>query len=57
MKILYTANQAKPKIPNEQFHNEILTTEIQPSQEFKIWLLKRLEKKDYFTFCDYPFIM
>jgi len=37
MKILYTANQAKPKILNERFHNEVLTNELPANKEFLIW--------------------
>lgn len=35
----------------------MLTNELPANKEFQIWRKKREDNTDYFTFCDYPFIM
>ena len=57
MGYLHKINIKKSIIPNEEFYVEVVTEEADLGEQIQIWWNNKKQKREDFTFIDYPWIL
>jgi len=56
-KILFEANKISELVSYEDFYVETISQEIDPREEFAVWMENKMENRNEFTYIDYPWIL
>lgn len=56
-KILFEANKISDLVSYEDFYVETISQEVDPKEEFVVWMENKMDNRNEFTYIDYPWIL